>query len=295
MKNAALTRRIIRFADENQALSEPFQTGIDGVTIVRSREQTRLQAVRYTPLLCLVLQGRKESYLGGKRVAFAAGETLIVSIDLSSVSRITEASEAAPYVALAVEIDLGIIRQLTEELGETSITSAQSAAMAVGAVDEDLAEAMERLFRLVEKPQDRPALLPLVMREIHYRLLLARHGGMLRRLAHSDSHVSRIERVLHHIRLKYDEPLRIPALANIAGMSVSSFHDHFKAVTATTPLKYQKDLRLMEARDRLIGGEDSVAAVAIDVGYESPAQFSREYSRKFGMPPSGARKLAMAV
>lgn len=292
--NADLTERIGRYADARDAPPVPFPTGIDGFTMVRCRTPTSFQAMAYTPLLCVVLQGSKESYLGTTPVRFSAGESLIVSLDLPSVSRVVDASVEAPYLALALELDLGMIRELYAETEETDFVDDEARAMESGVADEKLVQAMGRLFDLVERPVGRRVLVPLLVREIHFRLLLARHGGMLRHLAQSDSHASRITTALARIRSTFTEALRVEELAALAAMSPSSFYEHFKSVTGTSPLQYQKDLRLLEARRRMLAGERSVSTVAFGVGYESSAQFSREYSRKFGIPPSRERRSANA-
>lgn len=292
MPDQELIDRVCRFADAHGAPEAPFETGIDGFTLVRSRAPTVLEGMVYTPLVCLVLQGRKESYLGATPVGFGRGQSLIVSMDLPSVSRVVEASPRAPYVALALRLDLGEIRSLTEEAGEAEIDDERARAIASGEADAPLVDAMGRLFDLIERPLEQRVLLPLIRREIHFRLLLARHGGMLRRVSRRDSHASRIARALSRLRRDYARPLKVGELAEAAGMSPSSFHEHFKALTATTPLQYQKDLRLLEARLRLTSGAPSVSGVAFEVGYESPTQFSREYSRKFGISPREDRMTA---
>ena len=141
-------------------------------------------------------------------------------------------------------------------------------------------------MNLADRPLEAKVIAPLIKREIHFRLLLAEHGGMLRRLLRRESHASRISKAISLLGERYTNPLSVPELANTVGMSVSSFHQHFKSITATTPLQYQKNLRLIEAQRLLVDGAKSVASVAYDVGYESLSQFSREYSRKFQMPPS---------
>lgn len=289
MPDRELIERICRYADAYHAPEAPFATGIDGFTLVRSRAPTALEGMIYMPIVCLVLQGRKESYLGETPVSFGRGQSLIVSIDVPSVSRVVEASPEAPYVGLALQLDMSEVRSLAEEAGDAEIAGERARAIASGEADAGLVAAMARLFDLVDRPLEQRVLLPLVRREIHFRLLLARHGGMLRRLSRGDSHASRIARALARIRKDYTRPLKVADLADAAGMSPSSFHEHFKALTATTPLQYQKDLRLLEARRRLIGGEQTVTGVAFDVGYESPTQFSREYSRKFGTSPRAER------
>lgn len=288
--DAVLPERIRRYADARNAPEVPFFTDIEGFSMVRCRTPTSLQATAYTPLLCVVLQGSKESYFGATPVRFSAGESLIVSLELPTVSRVVDASVEAPYLALALELDLGLIRELYAEADDADFEDDEVRAIDAGVADEALVEAMGRLFDLVERPNGRRVLVPLLVREIHFRLLLARHGGMLRHLAQSHTHASRITRALKRIRSSFTEPLRIEELASLAAMSPSSFYEHFKSVTGTTPLQYQKDLRLLEARRRMLAGGQSVSSVAFEVGYESSAQFSREYSRKFGIAPSQERK-----
>ncbi len=289
----ALTARLCAFADAMDASETPIETGIPGFTLVRSRQPTPIEPTLYSPLLCVVLQGRKETMLGAEPVEFGAGESLVVSMDLPTSSRITEASEGRPYVGLALEIDRGLVRDLQAEIDEARLPAITAGVVASGVADPGLLEAMGRLFDLVDRPRERGVLLPLLRREIHFRMVLAGHAAMLRRLAWQDSHASRVARAIAHIRREFPRTSSVAELARVAGMGASSFHEHFKAITRTTPLQFQKDLRLLEARQRLQSGRPPVATVAYDVGYQSPAQFSREYARKFGRPPStdrGARR-----
>ena len=289
MQNQDLIARVCayadRHADSQEVDMESYATGLAGLTILRSRKPTALEAVLYNPLLCLILQGRKETHLGMRRVSFSAGESLIVSHQLPVISRVIEATEMTPYVALVLELDLGIVRSLYDEVSEVEIEEEQARALNVGKTDEALIDAMGRLVDLLDRPLEAKVMLPLVLREIHFRLLLARHGGMLRQLLRRGSHADRIAKAIAHIKQNYATPLTVAELASVAGLSPSSFHEHFKALTATTPLQYQKELRLLEARRLLMNGTHSVSSAAFEVGYESPTQFSREYSRKFGNSP----------
>ena len=291
MDRSHLIDSICAYADRLDAPEEPFDTDIEGLSVVRARQTTGFYGTLYSPLLCLVLQGAKESYLGDAAVPFRAGEALIVSLNMPTVSRIIEAAPEAPYIALALELDLGIVREFYAELGGEVYGEDDSPAIVTGHADEELIDAMGRLFGLLSRPVEQGIMLPLLKREIHMRLLLADHGGMLRRLASHDSRESRITRALERIKRDFREPLRVDDLAGLSGMSTSNFHKHFKAVTAMTPLQYQKNLRLLDARQRIVSGE-SVSAAAFGVGYESPTQFSREYARKFGSPPSQDRAAA---
>ncbi|MDV3349591.1 AraC family transcriptional regulator [Leptothoe sp. LEGE 181152] len=275
-----------RHADRQQVDMEVYATGLAGLRILRSRKPTALEAVLYNPLFCLILQGAKETHLGMRRVSFTASESLIVSHQLPVISRVTEATKMMPYVALVLELDMGIVRSLYDEVGEVEIEEKQARALNVGKTDGALLDAMGRLVDLIDRPVEATVLLPLVLREIHFRLLLAQHGGMLRQLLQRGSQADRIANAIARIKQDYATSLTVAELASVAGLSPSSFHEHFKALTATTPLQYQKELRLLEARRLLMNGNHSVSSAAFEVGYESPTQFSREYSRKFGNSPS---------
>ncbi len=289
MQNQDLIAHVCAYADRHadcqQANMESYATSLAGLTILRSRRPTALEAVLYNPLLCLILQGRKETHLGVRRVSFTAGESLIVSHHLPVISRVTEASEMTPYVALVLELDMSVVLSLYGEVSEVEIEEEHARALNVGKTDGALLDAMGRLVDLIDRPFEAKVMLPLVLREIHFRLLLAQHGGMLRQLLQRGSHADRIAKAIARIKLDYATPLTVAELASVAGLSPSSFHEHFKALTATTPLQYQKELRLLEARRLLMNGTHSVSSAAFEVGYESPTQFSREYSRKFGNSP----------
>jgi transcriptional regulator GlxA family with amidase domain len=197
-------------------------------------------------------------------------------------SRITK----APYLALVLVVDIAGIRKLYDEVAESVDEGVRPRAAVTHRADPGLVDALLRYLALADSPADAKVLAPLVSKEIHYRLLIAPFGGMLRSLLRYDSNASAINRAIGHIRSDLRSPLAIPELAQRVGMSASSFHKHFKAITSTTPLQYQKELRLLEARRLLRTNGASVTAVAYDTGYESPSQFSREYTRKFGVAPS---------
>ena len=281
--------RVDHHIGQNTADGVPVLTDLPGLVLLRHRKPTTFECTVYRPIMCLILQGSKETGMGGDVIRFGPGQSLIVSHDLPVVSRVTEASLSKPYLALVFAIDLGIVRSLYDKVGEDDLDDVGAAALNVGDTDDALVEALERYFNLLDHPVEARVLAPLVQQEIHFRLLMAPHGGMLRNLLRRDSHASRIARAIERIRRDYRVSMKTNELANEVGMSVSSFHEHFRAVTATTPLQYQKDLRLMEARRLIFEGEHSVSAAAYQVGYESPTQFSREYSRKFGIPPRADR------
>jgi len=257
---------------------------VPGLLVLQSSRVTPLRASLYEPVVCLIVQGEKEAIAGDTRVRFGAGESLIVSHDVPVVSRITKARREAPYLALIFSIELAVLRSLYEEVGDT-VDGVTTCALEVHEAEPHLLDSLGRYLALAADPLDAKVLGPLLRREIHFRLLRAPHGATLRRLLRHDSHESKIARAIARIRLDFKSPLVVPALAREIGMSASSFHKHFKAITSTTPLQYQKDLRLLEAR-RLLSSEGlAVSTVAFEIGYESASQFSREYSRKFGVPP----------
>jgi len=255
---------------------------LPGLRLLRHARPTAFEATLYEPVLCLILQGRKETTLGELRYRMKAGECLLISHDLPVVSRITE----VPYLALLLDVDIGALRGLHEEVAEAALDSTHAQALEVQGVDPRVLDAVQRYLALAAARTDAKVLGPLIAKEIHYRLLMAPIGAMLRSLVRHDSHASGIARAIAYIRSDFRAPIAVPELARRVGMSPSSFHKHFKAVTASTPLQYQKDLRLLAARRLLLTGEATVTTAAFAVGYESASQFSREYARKFGMPPS---------
>lgn len=222
---------------------------------------------------------------GDRFVSLAEGDALLVSHDLPVTSKITQASPQEPYRALIVSLDLGILRSLYEQVGDAVPDTRHATSLSASAADPAWIKPVVRYLELMDAPLDERVLGPMILKEIHYRLLLSPIGGMLRNLLSVDSHASRIAKSIQQIRANFREPLVIRDLAQVAGMSQSSFHEHFKSVTGTTPLQYQKDLRMIEARTLLERGVPSVSVAGFEVGYESPTHFSRDYSRKFGCSP----------
>lgn len=292
MTHERLIAQIESYAKERGGKNYSFPTGISDLVALCNKTPTTFETMLYQPVFCLILQGAKETWLGQRCVRFSAGQSLIVSHHLPVVARVIEASAERPYVALALPVDLAIIRGLYDELSETDLQEVHAQSVDAGETDPELIEAIGRLFSLVERPVEAKVMAPLLQKEIHFRLLLARHGAMLRQLLRRESAASRISKAINRIKQDFRTSLAVTDLAQTAGMSASTFHEHFKSVTATSPLQYQKDLRLIEARRMLAEGTHTVAGAAFAVGYESPSQFSREYSRRFGTSPS--RDLAVA-
>ena len=251
--------------------------------ILRHPRRTSFEGAVYEPAVVVVLQGRKETLLGADTYPMGPGECLLVSHDLPVVARITQ----APYLALVFDIDVDTLRELADALQAAGAAWPERPARGLGvhAIDAPLVDALRRHLACAATPADALALGPLVAREIHYRLATAASGGALRDLVRPGSHAGAIGRAIAHLRREFRSPIEIPELARSVGMSASSFHKHFKAVTASSPLQYRKGLQLMEARRLLRAGAVAVSSAAFDVGYESAAQFSRDYARRFGAPP----------
>lgn len=274
-----LSKRYEAYQDNNSA------EYLSAAHVFRREEVRAFEAVLYNPFICLILQGRKEIHIGHNSVSLVPGDAFLVSHDLPVTAKILEASPEAPYRALVFALDLGILRSLYEQVGEMISEDASASALSATAADPAYIAPMIRYLELMDAPLDAQVLGPMIVREIHFRLLMSPIGGMLRNLLSVDSHASRIAKAIIRIRNKFREPLVVAELAQIAGMSPSSFHEHFKSVTGTTPLQYQKDLRMIEAREILMRGACSVSFAGFEVGYESPTHFSRDYSRKFGCSP----------
>jgi AraC-like DNA-binding protein len=251
---------------------------------------SKIEAFIYEPILCLILQGSKISSIGDQSVRLVPGDALIVSHTLPVESQITEASPKEPYLALILTLDLKIIEDVHKQLTEIPMPKSNARSLSVGSVKDAWLEPLMRYIALASSPLDAQVLGPSVLREVYYRLLLSPTGAMLRSLIFEDSNAAKVAKAIHQLKSEYRKPLMVPDLARISGMSASSFHDHFKAVTGTTPLQYQKDLRLIEAHALVTVMNHTVADAAFAVGYESPNQFSRDFSRKFGLPPSRASR-----
>jgi AraC-like DNA-binding protein len=253
--------------------------------LFKRTQPTELSPELYEPVLCLILQGTKEVTIGGSTLHVGPGDSLLVTHDMPVTTRITEASPDAPYLSIVLMLDLSLVRSLYEEVRD-ALVQAPGPSAGVHRADAQLVAALARYVGLTGDPVERKVMVPLLQREIHFRLLMAPHGGMLRQLLRHDSHASNVARAISRIRRDYRTPLAVPDLARDVGMSLSSFHKHFREITASTPLQYQKELRLLEARRMLASGRHAVTTIAYEVGYGSQNQFSREYARKFGVPPS---------
>ncbi|WP_428033043.1 AraC family transcriptional regulator N-terminal domain-containing protein [Ancylobacter sp.] len=263
-----------------------FPTPVPGFNIIRSFQEVMPNRKIYQPSLCVVLQGAKQILFGNETLDYGVMECLVVSIELPGTGRIIKASADEPFVGLTVELDVAVIRDMVERLDEPPALPAGGGPCAfVAQVDEPLAECIQRLVRMSDTPKAIPILYPSAMRDICYWLLSGPHGADICKLSLPASNTERVARAIHLLRDNIAQPMRIEQLAEAAHMSPSSFHQHFKALTSMTPLQYQKQLRLLEARRLMVTSAASVADASYKVGYESASQFSREYSRMFGVAP----------
>ncbi|WP_233081875.1 AraC family transcriptional regulator [Rheinheimera soli] len=254
--------------------------------LYRTEVTTEITPVIYEPSLCIMLQGEKEVYLSNDRIVYDPLSYLLVPVAVPASGKVTKASAKTPYLALRLTIDLKELADLVIDVGgRVERSKEQVKAISVGRVDEGLLSAIARLLQLLDKPADIPVLYPLLKREILYRLLLGDLGSQLRDFMLLDSQGHRISKVIEILRKKFNEPLRIKDLADEVHLSESALFQAFKAVTGMSPLQYQKKLRLNEARRIMLHEGIEAATASYKVGYESPSQFSREYSRLFGAPP----------
>ena len=261
-------------------------TAIEGLSLHRWETPTEPVSYLMPPSLCLIGQGRKQLLLGDEHFEYDAHRFLITSVDLPVVTRVVDASPDKPYLGLAMALDLRLIAQLMLSSTTTSAPLSQDRiGVAVSEVPSLLLDAFSRLIDLLDHPQDIPALAPLIKQEIFYRLLVGEQGPRLRQITAEDSHSYQIAQAINWLRDHFDQPLRIEDLASRAGLSASAFHHHFRAMTAMSPLQFQKRIRLNEARRLMLTERLDASTAAFEVGYESPSQFSREYNRLFGAPP----------
>ncbi len=246
---------------------------------------TEMTALIYDPCLCFVAQGGKEVVLADDAYRMDEGQFLLVSVDLPVDARVIEASSSKPYFGLQISLDPRVVGDLLADGSTVSTTGPSERGLAVTPVHPQLLDAVSRLVALLDAPQDIGPLRPLVLREIIHRVLTGPQGMRLRQIALAGAPAYRIAQAIRWLKDHFADPLRIELLAEQVGLSVSSFHLHFKSVTAMTPLQYQKRIRLQEARSLMLGEKLDASEAGFRVGYESPSQFSREYRRMFGAPP----------
>jgi AraC-like DNA-binding protein len=278
----ALGRSIARLTGQG----ESHTTAVPGLSLFRRIEPTEPVTGMYEPSICLVAQGAKRVRLGEDTYVYDAQHYLITSVHLPTVVQVIEASPEKPYLGLRLTFNLSEVSQLMADSQLPPPRTQQSSrGMATGEVTPALVNAFVRLIDLLGAEEDIPILAPVIQREIVYRLLVGDQGARLRQIAAAGSQSQQIARAIEWLKGHYSQPLRIDDLAKQASMSSSTFHHHFRSMTALSPLQYQKQLRLQEARRLMLTERLDAATAGFQVGYESPSQFSREYGRQFGAPP----------
>ncbi|EIU6820737.1 AraC family transcriptional regulator [Vibrio parahaemolyticus] len=284
---AFATQKLAKLIDRWTGDANQYDTPISGLRFSRWTTPTPPTSYTHNPSICLIAQGRKRVLLGEESFIYDANHFLISSVDLPIIANIIEASEEQPYLGLIMELDLTEISQLIvdSELAFTQAKEAQKG-IAVGELSESLLDAFVRLAELLDEGQNIKILAPIIKREIFYRLLMSEQGTRLHQIVTAGSHSHQIAKAIDWLKNNFVKPLSVGDLASYTGMSKSSFYTHFRSMTSMTPLQFQKKLRLSEARRLMLTENLDAMAATFKVGYESPSQFSREYSRLFGAPPS---------
>jgi AraC-like DNA-binding protein len=278
----SLRKSLARWTEQG----ELHTTSIPGLSLFRREEPTEPISGMYEPSICMVAQGAKRVLLGDDAYVYDAHHYLITAVHLPTVVQIIEASRQKPYLGLRLTFNQHELSKLMADSHLPSPRTQQSrCGMATGEVTLPLLTAIQRLIDLLAEEQDIPVLAPNIQREIIYRLLVGDQGARLRQIASAGTQSHQIARAIDWLQSNYSQSLRIDDLAAQVSMSPSTFHHHFRAMTSLSPLQYQKQLRLQEARRLMLTEHMDAGAAAFEVGYESPSQFSREYSRQFGAPP----------
>jgi AraC-like DNA-binding protein len=261
-------------------------TPLSRLSLLRLSRPTEPIPVLLQPALCIVAQGRKQTTIGSKVYTYDSGRYFVVSVEVPVTGQVVEATPERPYLCLRLELDLSLLGAMLLEYGPPMDPRESVPGITLSTLNPEIQDAAVRLLRLLATPRSFAALAPLAEREILYRVLGSEQAPLLRQIALADGSARRVGRAIEWLKRNYREEFRIEELAAVAAMSRSALHAHFKTVTTMSPLQYQKQLRLQEARRLMLGQAMDAARAAYEVGYESPSQFSREYRRLFGNPPA---------
>ena len=282
--------RALRCYTDLCATTNPYPTAIDGFVILRS-DKPKLPSYRlFRPALCIAVQGTKWATFGDCRYEYKAGQAMVVTVEMPSRGAVSEASPGKPFLGFVVVLDLAVLHELIEQMpshpqSQTHAPSTSPAGVCVVDLSEEALDCLCRAMRMLKTPASIPLLYPGPYRELLYWLLMSSSGGRLLHTVTASCREDRLIAAIHELKTHFAEPVRVKELAAIARMSSASFHRQFKATTAMSPLQYQKELRMLEARRLMLAGGSNVETAANQVGYESSSQFSREYARMFGRPP----------
>jgi AraC-like DNA-binding protein len=278
--NNLLKEKLLRWMPE----SGRYPTAIEGLTIVRRDEANQPENCFYKPLVAVIVQGFKRSVIGSDEYRYGENHCLVTGVDMPSVNHVTVASPEHPFLGLSLTLDKYLITQLATEI-PPRLGNGSYKGMAVADVDPDVLDAFLRLAELLDKPEQILILAPMIIREIHYRLLIGPQGERLRMINTLGTQSNQIAKTITWLRDNYKETLQVDELAKKVNMATSTFHRHFRQLTTLSPLQFQKRLRLYEAQRLMLAENEDAAIAALAVGYESPTQFNREYKRLFGEPP----------
>ncbi|KQW30265.1 AraC family transcriptional regulator [Rhizobium sp. Root274] len=282
MENRLIELRRLASRAENRRT----ETGIPRIAMVKGEIPAHRLATVYEPMINLILAGSKTMTIGDRTLRYDPATYFVMSVDLPAVGSVSASDDGDPYLAVSLSLEPAILAELLADLPNHGRAPPVGTGFSVAPVSDDLLDAWVRMMRLMERPEEIALFAPLYEREILLRVLQGPLGFMLRDIATPETPFAGIERAIRWIRENFARPLRVETLADMAALSVSAFHRHFKAVTAYSPLQYHKHVRLLHARALLMSGEGNATTVAFRVGYESSNQFSREYARQFGRPPS---------
>jgi AraC-like DNA-binding protein len=281
----ALRRAVRSYADRQGNADGLALTPVPGLRMMRAYAPTGPMRSVYRPLVCLVLQGAKRLTIAGNEQVYRGGQAVVVAVDTPVLGQIVEASRNAPYLAVAVELDMAVMHAVAIESGVPCKANKISGTLFVDSFDDIMLNCAARLMRLIDHPEAIPVVRDAVLRELHYWLLASSHGAALRALCLPNSHTERISRAINFLRADFRKPIAVDRLARIAGLSPTAFRRHFRNITSVSPNQFQKQLRLVEARRLMLSEGISASHAAFEVGYQSASQFSRDYARLFGAPP----------
>lgn len=271
---------------ERHARQTRQPTIVPGLTLYQMTKSVQSIHALYNPRVCIILRGGKTVSLGGATFTADSSTFLVVTVDLPVMSRVVAADNGRSHLALTLDLDRGLLAEVLQRLQARPMSSAAPSGLIAAAMQPALLEPFARLLNLLDHPKDVEFLRPLILQEIHYRLLSSGLADAIVQFAMRGSHLWQIGKATAWIKANYKEPMRIEELAQLAGMSVTSFHRHFKATTLMTPFQYRTQIRLQEARRMLIADRLAAGTAGMEVGYDSQSQFSRDYKRMFGAPPA---------
>lgn len=281
-----LRAAIRTYTDDKTGDDGQYRTELDSLVFFRHHQPSNLRHAIYRPAICINIQGSKQVMIEEQVLDYGEMQYLVVGVDLPAIGRIQQASITKPFLALAIDLETDVVREVLASMTNPPTEETQSSRGAfLGDLSAQAAECVLRIVRLLDTPDAISTLYPLYARELYYWLLRGPDGAAIARIALPNSQFRHIAQAIHALKEALDRPIRVDELAEIASMSPSSFYSHFRAVTSMTPIQFHKRLRLLEARRLMMANSANVTEAAYKVGYESVSQFSREYARMFGAPP----------